>query len=1069
MHKCIVCFNCSKKTKKSRPDVIYHTFPKNDYRRRKWLKVFGIALCYDWHRICSDHFLDTDYKGGQKRYLLPNTVPQPYNPNYNQDNFSDNTQSNRRQIDNNDTLPVSQNILIEEQINETVETVVNNFESPRRSSRKIKLTTTNEDMSYENMPSLQTQQYERRVSTDILNDQANENNQSVHSPILPAYKDHSLGSGVRCSVKSCSNRYSKNLSFFGFPKNIEIRKQWIEKCGLLDLDPTKKIKNSLKVCRKHFEGDCFLNTAKMNRLKSDAVPTLFLDNDITDERNIPSTSSSVNNGSIINFVDKPSCSSSNYSTNEETNQSQLAYVSETVTCFSKDLNCIECCVPGCINSKENIKNKPLNTDDEFLSLFKPPPEYVSSWSSNLGLPLTVESIVCGNHFKPQDVVDSKLKINGKKKVLKTLALNALPVRVNDNTLLSANTTDVMLDTNTRPALKTYQGYKRSKTNKNEEYLSVKKFRNDYEIKSNSTAETIYTSGNDNMCTSATNDINNCASTSGKNPTLKSNTVKIPLMNTDNFSTSNTSQSCFEGSLPKIIANSTRSLSNVEPSTSSQITTIDGFEETVRHESLEEYQIRVNENFRFNCTPNGGTVITDKQILHPSAAFFKGGPRYDNASDSLPTNFDQTTETQDSVHDNLQANMIQSGQNWSVTPKQTIQQSIVNSTRHAIPIIEPKNIKCEPVENDDEVLPPQLTSIDDSSSIELSNIKQKIQKITANNSLSITLERVENTKVTESSENLLPKSIPKSSMTISLQPKLKNNLSLTNSSPSVTLAPRLSSASNNSVCNESQHSSTQYEQASISTLNVPSSINQHRPTTNKILKAVPTAQKKVVSKPCELKILDYYSLLDPIPNDTSALIINNINLGEKLDQKDNGFIHEVSKSMTLPSIYWMTLHDISRNVTVFVQRNDMNDAVKKVNFYNSLTPVIQIYGMAYEHNTPIKTKIELETLLEKIDTYEKCSGQDGFTHENCIGYFEVRTEYIEMCSACQQLIRDQDLHKTKALIESKSKTIENLQNRISERKIKVCEARKKLEKQKNTLRVFGALYPSPNSNVMKPHQ
>jgi len=87
-----------------------------------------------------------------------------------------------------------------------------------------------------------------------------------------------LGNGVRCSVKSCSNRYSKYLSFFGFPKDIEIKKQWIEKCGLLDLDPTKKIKGSLRVCRKHFEDDCFLNTAKMNRLKSDAVPTLFLDN-----------------------------------------------------------------------------------------------------------------------------------------------------------------------------------------------------------------------------------------------------------------------------------------------------------------------------------------------------------------------------------------------------------------------------------------------------------------------------------------------------------------------------------------------------------------------------------------------------------------------------------------------------------------------------------------------------------------------------------------------------------------------------------------------------------------------
>lgn len=535
-----------------------------------------------------------------------------------------------------------------------------------------------------------------------------------------------------------------------------------------------------------------------------------------------------------------------------------------------------------------------------------------------------------------------------------------------------------------------------------------------------------------MYTSTTNDINNCASTSGKNPTLKSNTVKIPPMNTDNFSTPNTSQSTFEGSLPKIVANSTRSLSNVGPSTSNQISIIDNIEKVIRQELLEEYPKKIKENSIFTYSHNDDTIITDKQLVNPYPNIKNEKPVYDDTSDSLHINFDQITETQNSVHDNLQANMIQSEQNCSITPKQTIQQSVVNPTCHAITTIEPKNIKLEPVEDDD-VLPPQLTSIGNSSSIELSNIKQKIQKITANNSLSITLEQVKNTKVTESSENLLPKSIPKSSMTISLQPIPNNNVPLTNSSPSVTLVPRLSSASNSSLCNESQHSSTQYEQASISTLNVPSSINQHRPIKNKILKAVPTPQKKVLAKPCELKIFDYYSLLDSsMPNNPNGSrdIINNINSGEKVEQKDNGFIHEVSKNMTLPSIYWITLHDANQNITIFVQRNDFNDAVKKVNFYNSLTPIIQIYGMKYEHNTPVKTKIELETLLEKIDTFEKCSGHDGFTHEMCIGYFIPRIDFIEMCSACQLLIRDQDLHKTKTSIESKSKTIAHLQNRVS---------------------------------------
>jgi len=34
-----------------------YRFPKNEYMKRKWLKVFGIDRCHDGQRICSDHFL----------------------------------------------------------------------------------------------------------------------------------------------------------------------------------------------------------------------------------------------------------------------------------------------------------------------------------------------------------------------------------------------------------------------------------------------------------------------------------------------------------------------------------------------------------------------------------------------------------------------------------------------------------------------------------------------------------------------------------------------------------------------------------------------------------------------------------------------------------------------------------------------------------------------------------------------------------------------------------------------------------------------------------------------------
>ncbi|XP_060858451.1 uncharacterized protein LOC132935837 [Metopolophium dirhodum] len=233
MHKCIVCGNTSNNTKVTRPGVMYHGIPKNPYMRRRWLKVFGIDRCHDWQRICSDHFLEENYKPGNKRFLFSNTIPQPYDPNGFPTNYV--TQNNDVETGNNVNLPMGQYIIKEEHIGNGV---INNFKSPRRSS---KLTRNNEDMSNKNM------QY------------------------------HTLGSGLRCSVKNCFNRHSKNLSLFGYPKDFTLRKKWMEKCGI-KIDPAQIVMSSTRVCRTHFELDCFKNIELKNRLKPGAVPSLFLDN-----------------------------------------------------------------------------------------------------------------------------------------------------------------------------------------------------------------------------------------------------------------------------------------------------------------------------------------------------------------------------------------------------------------------------------------------------------------------------------------------------------------------------------------------------------------------------------------------------------------------------------------------------------------------------------------------------------------------------------------------------------------------------------------------------------------------
>lgn len=86
-----------------------------------------------------------------------------------------------------------------------------------------------------------------------------------------------MSNGVRCSVKNCLNRCSKNLSFFGYPSEFTLRKKWIEKCGLA-VDPTKKVGRNVRVCSAHFLADCFKNTRLKNRLKPGAIPSIFLDN-----------------------------------------------------------------------------------------------------------------------------------------------------------------------------------------------------------------------------------------------------------------------------------------------------------------------------------------------------------------------------------------------------------------------------------------------------------------------------------------------------------------------------------------------------------------------------------------------------------------------------------------------------------------------------------------------------------------------------------------------------------------------------------------------------------------------
>lgn len=56
--------------------------------------------------------------------------------------------------------------------------------------------------------------------------------------------------------------------------------------------------------------------------------------------------------------------------------------------------------------------------------------YVNELSSILGLQLTVNSILCERHFRPQDILKSELLVNGFNNKIKSLLPASLPVPIN---------------------------------------------------------------------------------------------------------------------------------------------------------------------------------------------------------------------------------------------------------------------------------------------------------------------------------------------------------------------------------------------------------------------------------------------------------------------------------------------------------------------------------------------------------------------------------------------------------------------------------------------------------------
>lgn len=75
----------------------------------------------------------------------------------------------------------------------------------------------------------------------------------------------------KCEICACNNNGSGKLSLFKFPENNDIRKIWLESCGLKS--DSRKI---MFLCSVHFEPSCF--TDNKFKLKKNVIPTLLISN-----------------------------------------------------------------------------------------------------------------------------------------------------------------------------------------------------------------------------------------------------------------------------------------------------------------------------------------------------------------------------------------------------------------------------------------------------------------------------------------------------------------------------------------------------------------------------------------------------------------------------------------------------------------------------------------------------------------------------------------------------------------------------------------------------------------------
>ncbi|XP_050536885.1 uncharacterized protein LOC126903027 [Daktulosphaira vitifoliae] len=187
-------------------------------------------------------------------------------------------------------------------------------------------------------------------------------------------------------------------------------------------------------------------------------------------------------------------------------------------------------------------------------------------------------------------------------------------------------------------------------------------------------------------------------------------------------------------------------------------------------------------------------------------------------------------------------------------------------------------------------------------------------------------------------------------------------------------------------------------------------------------------------------------------------------------RDVSYLHGICKQIALPNDLWTGQYILPQNTTMFIQYDENNKTIKSIQFKDSLVPSIIINKKEYEYKNPIKNKIELENLLEQVDSIEVCLGNYGVFSKSCKGYFKDDPKHATTkCDKCHKS-KDTSYFKIKARINENAREIRQLEERVSILEERVLRAKQNLlqKKSKNNLKnLLIALSPFGFLNAFGP--